>query len=76
MEACLSPAQAQQTEPTSPPYHRPQRTWAGYGSGTHCDLCHRVIGPSQIEYEVELATGCAPRVLRLHRQCFQDWAGD
>jgi hypothetical protein len=74
MQACLERAQAEQTEPTPVPYRKPHRTWAGYGSGAGCDWCRRAIESNQIEYEVELAAGPAPRVLHLHRQCFQDWA--
>ena len=64
MEACRSPSR------------KPERTWAGYGTGADCDVCHRVIEPNQIEYEVELADGSAMQVLHLHRQCFQQWALD
>ena len=74
MEACWYCAQAKRTEPTPLPYRKPERTWAGYGTGADCDVCHRVIEPNQIEYEVELAAGSATHVLHLHRQCFQDWA--
>jgi hypothetical protein len=77
MEACSCCAQARRTEPTPLPYRKPERTWAGYGTGADCDVCHRVIDPSQIEYEVELAASPTPNVLHLHRQCFQQWvAGD
>ena len=74
MQACLEHAQADRTESSSVPYCKPERTWAGYGSGANCDLCHQVIAPHQIEYEVEFAAAAALRVLHLHRQCFQDWA--
>jgi hypothetical protein len=76
MQGCMKYAQADGTEPTPVPYRKPERTWAGYGSGANCDLCHRVIAPHQIEYEVELAADAVLRVLHLHRQCFQDWVAN
>ena len=76
MQGCMKYAQADGTEPTPVPYRKPERTWAGYGSGTNCDLCHREIAPHQIEYEVEFAADTALRALHLHRQCFQHWAAE
>ena len=56
------------------PYRKPQRTWAGYGSGERCDLCSTPIGPKQIEYEVELSLSAPGRTLHLHFDCYQKWA--
>jgi len=76
MQACMKSAPSDGAQPTPPPYRKPDRTWAGYGSGRDCDLCHCTIGVQQIEYEVELVAGAALEVLHMHRQCFQEWAGD
>ncbi len=64
---------AARAESTSPAYQRPQRTWAGLGSGALCDLCHRPIEEHQIEYEVELPAGAPVPVLNLHLGCYEQW---
>jgi hypothetical protein len=56
------------------PFGIPRRTWAGRGSGGPCDLCHQIVQPHQVEYEVELVLGNLPRVLHLHFECYQEWA--
>ncbi len=58
---------------TSPPYQKPQRTWAGLGSGTVCDLCHRPIEEYEIEYEVELPAGAQVPMLNMHLGCYEEW---
>ena len=55
------------------PYTKPQRTWAGHGSGGPCDLCGEPIDPQQIEYEVELSEDACVSVLNLHLSCFEVW---
>jgi hypothetical protein len=62
-----------EVESTTPPYQKPHRTWAGLGSGTLCDLCHRPIEEHQIEYEVELPAGALIPVLNMHLGCYEQW---
>ena len=49
-------------------------TRAGYGCGERCNICGAEIDKSTIEYEIEWPkkTG-APRIVRLHLDCFQAW---
>ncbi len=46
------------------------KVWAGRGVGTHCAACGEAIAATDIEFEVELASGAA---LRLHRLCHEIW---
>jgi hypothetical protein len=51
---------------------KPNRAWAGRGTGARCDLCHQVIEEEQVEYEVELPE-VRDRTLTLHLQCYERW---
>jgi hypothetical protein len=49
------------------------RTWAGHGSGATCDGCGGLIGPDQIEYEIELPQGSETPSLYFHFGCYRNW---
>jgi hypothetical protein len=46
------------------------RTWAGNGDGRRCAGCTEAIAPSEVEFEVDLASG---KTIRLHRLCHAIW---
>lgn len=73
MDAARTTTSATDARCASLPYQKPQRTWAGHGSGTLCDLCHRPIEADQIEYEVELPAGACIPVLNMHLACYEEW---
>lgn len=52
------------------PREAPQRTWAGHGTGLHCDVCDLEITPADIEHEADLPD---ERVFRFHAACFTAW---
>jgi hypothetical protein len=52
------------------PCEHPETTWAGRGFGQLCAACAERIEATEVEYEVDLASG---RTLRLHRQCHALW---
>jgi len=52
------------------PCDDPGKVWAGNGLGRRCSACLEPIGPSDVEFEVELASGLT---LTLHRQCHVIW---
>jgi hypothetical protein len=45
----------------------PQKIWVGRSSGQACLICEQLIGPSEMECEVELASTVTAR---MHRHCF------
>jgi hypothetical protein len=49
--------------------------WAGHGIGKPCSLCHGVISPQEVVYEVEikLEGAIAPQALRFHITCHTAW---
>ena len=49
------------------------RMWGSRGSGAPCALCGQVIGPDEIEYEVEMKAGGAAGTLQFHRACHTIW---
>jgi hypothetical protein len=49
------------------------RVWGGRGSGRPCALCERVIGPAEIEYELEVPVDGAVQTLRFHLDCHALW---
>lgn len=59
------------TKPAGAP-RKPNRAWAGRGSGARCDLCHQVIDEDQVEYEVEIPD-VRDRTLTLHLECYERW---
>ncbi|HTV78042.1 MAG TPA: hypothetical protein VMF03_07280 [Steroidobacteraceae bacterium] len=54
------------------PDHEPEQSWGGLGNGQPCALCNRPITGSQIEYEIETATG-AIGFFRFHAACSLAW---
>ncbi|HEX6211795.1 MAG TPA: hypothetical protein VF136_13525 [Methylomirabilota bacterium] len=52
------------------PCDEPGKVWAGRGVGTHCAACGEPIAVTDIEFEVDLASGTT---LRLHRLCHEIW---
>ena len=49
---------------------RPDRLWAGPGTGDICAVCTDRISLDETEFEVNLSPGLA---LRLHRRCYTLW---
>ncbi|HEY6483410.1 MAG TPA: hypothetical protein VIY54_07770 [Steroidobacteraceae bacterium] len=54
------------------PCQAPQYMWAGAGDDQPCSLCDRLIGPSQIEYELQFNSRI-PALHRFHRICHEAW---
>ncbi|HXH84138.1 MAG TPA: hypothetical protein VNN07_14610 [Candidatus Tectomicrobia bacterium] len=52
------------------PCDEPAATWAGSGEGKRCVACTETIAPTEVEFEVDLASGIT---LRLHRACYAVW---
>ena len=46
------------------------RIWAGHGDGKHCAACLERIAATDVEFEVDLASG---RTVRFHRDCHDLW---
>jgi hypothetical protein len=53
----------------------PIRMWGGKGSGLPCDFCRVIVGPDDVEYEVEAQLDGAVVMLRFHYRCHYAWAG-
>jgi hypothetical protein len=53
----------------------PIRMWGGKGSGLPCDFCRVLVGPDDVEYEVEAQLDGAVLMLRFHYRCHYAWAG-
>jgi hypothetical protein len=53
------------------PTSRPEKTWAGYGSGDPCDACGERIAAGEVEYEVGVPDW--PTALRVHPECLGLW---
>ena len=51
----------------------PLRMWGGKGSGMPCDFCRVVVGPHDIEYEVEADLHGSKLVLHFHPRCHDAW---
>jgi hypothetical protein len=56
------------------PLDGPVRTWAGYGRGSPCSVCEELIGPAQVEYEVE--SGSQGLAHRFHVSCHALWEAE
>src|SRR5215475_5741069 len=54
------------------PVYVPDSISAGYGSGSKCQACDRLITPSEIEYDVLDPRNSAVR-LRFHLGCYVLW---
>lgn len=55
------------------PAEVPKTIWAGEGSGEPCSLCHRTIGRTETEYELDAPVATANSVVRLHLRCHALW---
>jgi hypothetical protein len=53
----------------------PIRMWGGKGSGLPCDFCRVLVGPGDVEYEVEAQLDGAVIMLRFHYRCHFAWTG-
>jgi hypothetical protein len=51
----------------------PIRMWGGKGSGVPCDFCRVLVGPDDIEYEVEADLDGAKVMLHFHPRCHDAW---
>jgi hypothetical protein len=51
------------------------RMWGGKGSGLPCDFCRVLVGPEDVEYEVEAQLDGATVMLRFHYRCHYAWTG-
>lgn len=55
------------------PAHRVTRILAGYGDGSRCAACDRVIQPADVAYSLTSGDGGQVRTLVLHYACFRIW---
>jgi hypothetical protein len=53
----------------------PLRMWGGKGSGLPCDFCRVLVGPEDVEYEVEAELDGAVVMLKFHYRCHYAWTG-
>jgi len=51
----------------------PIRMWGGKGCGVPCDFCRVLIGPDDVEYEVEAELDAATVTLHFHPRCHDAW---
>jgi hypothetical protein len=51
----------------------PLRMWGGKGCGVPCDFCRVVVGPSDVEYEVEAQLDGSIVMLHFHPRCHDAW---
>ena len=51
---------------------KPEKVWAGKGTGQSCWGCGALITPAKVEYEVDLAAG-PTLTLRFHQGCLAVW---
>jgi hypothetical protein len=52
------------------PTEKPDKMWAGKGTGQACDACGLTVTSDDIEHETDLPGG---RTLRFHQSCFTVW---
>jgi len=53
----------------------PIRMWGGKGCGVPCDFCRVLVGPADVEYEVEAQLDGATVMLHFHPRCHDAWTG-
>jgi hypothetical protein len=51
-----------------------RRMWGGKGCGAPCDFCRVLVGPSDVEYEVEAELEGAVVMLHFHPRCHDSWS--
>jgi hypothetical protein len=49
------------------------RMWGGKGGGAPCDICRVLLGPTDVEYEVEAELDGATVMLHFHPRCHDVW---
>jgi hypothetical protein len=49
------------------------RMWGGKGSGVPCDFCRVLVGPADVECEVEARLDGDVVILRFHQRCHDAW---
>jgi len=51
----------------------PIRMWGGKGCGVPCDFCRVLVGPTDVEYEVEAQLDGTTVMLHFHPRCHDAW---
>ena len=51
----------------------PGRMWGGKGCGAPCDYCRVLVGPEEVEYEVEARLDAETLMLHFHPRCYDAW---
>lgn len=51
----------------------PGRMWGGKGCGAPCDFCRVLVGPEEVEYEVEAQLETQSLMLHFHPRCYDAW---
>ena len=51
----------------------PVRMWGGRGAGMPCDFCRVLVGPQDVEYEVEARLDDSTVMLHFHPRCHDAW---
>jgi hypothetical protein len=54
------------------PRTKPEKVWAGKGTGRPCAACGALIAAALVECEFDLP-GTAPTTLRFHQPCLMIW---
>jgi hypothetical protein len=55
------------------PDARLDRLWAGPGTSSPCEGCGEVINAEETEYDLDYRQADRRVVIRMHRQCYDDW---
>lgn len=66
---------ARLAEGTLPSSANKQNIYGGYGGDEACDCCGRLIGHTDVLYEVELLN-CFAKPLAMHLKCFDTWVAE
>ena len=49
------------------------RVFGGSGEGKACSVCHEIIKPNDVQYDVDCKLGTSMHTLSMHMECFQVW---
>ena len=57
------------------PKHPPERMWGGPGSGVSCALCGKIVGPEEVEFELQFSSGGGTGLItyHVHARCYAAW---
>lgn len=57
------------------PEQPPDRMWGGPGSGASCAVCGKIVGPKEVEFELQFSSsgGAGPLTYHVHARCFAAW---